>query len=190
MKILAIGASNNRHSINRLLASHAASLLPAASVQTLDLNDFEMPLYSDERAEQLGVPVQARRFYQSIGEADALVLSFAEHNGSYTAAYKNLFDWTSCINKAVFQDKPAVYLSTSPGPSGAASVLAGALDSAGYSGARVIASLSVPSFDKNFDENKGQLSNPAIRQNLLSAMQLLHREVVRSGLHRAQLRAL
>jgi NAD(P)H-dependent FMN reductase len=190
MKILALGTSNNRFSINRLLAAHAASLLPSATVKTLDLNDFEMPLFSDEREQQLGIPVQARRFYRLIGEADALVLSFAEHNGSYTAAYKNLFDWTSRINKAVFQDKPAVYLATSPGPGGAASVLAGALQSAGYYGARVVASLSVPSFNENFDEDTGRISNPSIRQNLLSAMQLLHREVVQAELSRARLRAL
>lgn len=178
MKVLAMGTSNNRGSINRTLAIYTAGLLDFAQVTAVDMRDYEMPLFSDEREQRLGQPEAARRFYRQIAEADALVLSFVEHNGSYSAAYKNLFDWTSRIDKSVFQNKPAVFLSTSPGPGGAASVLASALESAGYFGARVVASLSVPNFHDNFDERKGVISDASIQRNLLSAMQLLQREVV------------
>jgi len=61
------------------------------------------------------VPDLAHQFYKKIGEADALLISFAEHNGSYTAVFKNLYDWTSRIDMKVYQDKPVVMLSTSIG---------------------------------------------------------------------------
>lgn len=178
MKVLAIGTSNNHDSINRTLASYAAGLPGSAQVTTVDIHDYEMPIFSDAREQRLGQPEAAQRFFRQIGEADALVVSFAEHNGGYTAAYKNLFDWTSRIDRAVFQGKPAVFLSASPGPGGATSVLSSALDSAGYFGARVIASLSVPDFERNFDLHRGVMRNSVLRQNLTTAMQLLEREVL------------
>lgn len=82
MKILAFGTSNNRESINRSLASYAAGLVASAEVEILNINDYEMPLFSDEREHALGQPPQARAFLQKIAEADALVVSFVEHNGS------------------------------------------------------------------------------------------------------------
>ncbi|MEP5765156.1 MAG: NAD(P)H-dependent oxidoreductase [Halieaceae bacterium] len=174
MKVLAFGTSNNRQSINRSLAGYAAGLVEGASVEILDINDYEMPIFSDEREQELGQPPQALAFSQKIAEADALVVSFAEHNGSYTAAYKNLFDWVSRIDRAVFQDKPVVYLATSPGPGGAAGVLAAAVGSAAHFGARLIASLSVPRFQNNFDSQAGHMTNPSLLAELKQAMQLLN----------------
>lgn len=150
MKILAIGASNNPDSINQALAVYTAGLIAGADVDTLNIDDFEMPIFSDAREAQLGQPAQARAFFARIAAADALIISFAEHNGTYTAAFKNLFDWVSRIDKRVFQGKPAVFLATSPGPGGAASVLATAVDSADYYGADLVDSLSVPNFRTHF----------------------------------------
>jgi chromate reductase len=173
MKILAFGTSNNRRSINRTLATYAAQLVDGASVETLDIADYEMPLYSDEREQALGQPPQARAFFQKIAEADAIVVSHAEHNGSYTAAWKNLFDWTSRIDSRVFQDKPVLLLATSPGPGGAATVLAAAVNSAPYFGANVVSKLSVHSFHKNFDEAAGHMVHPGMQRRLRRATRLL-----------------
>ena len=90
-----------------------------------------------------------------IAEADALVISFAEHNGSYSAAYKKIFDWCSRISTKVYQGKATILLATSPGPGGAASVLAAATGSAPYFAADLKGSLSVPRFYDNFDTQKG-----------------------------------
>jgi len=106
-------------------------------------------------------------------DVDMLVLSFAEHNGSYTAAWKNLFDWASRIEKKVFQDKPVIYLSTSPGPGGAASVMKTAVESAPFFGAHVVESVSVPSFHENYDPEDGTFTNPQILANLEAAAQSL-----------------
>jgi len=173
MKILAIGTSNNAKSINRTLASYTASLVTNADVDVLDIADYEMPIFSDVREQELGQPEQAREFVQRIKEADALVLSFAEHKGSYTAAWKNLFDWASRIEKKVFQDKPVIYLSTSPGPGGAASVMKTAVESAPFFGAHVVESVSVPSFHENYDPEDGTFTNPQILANLEAAAQSL-----------------
>jgi len=166
MKVLAFGATNSANSINKQLAQYAASLVAGAQIEVLDLNDFEMPIYSPEREEQLGQPEQAQRFFKAIGEADAIVISFAEHNGSYTAAYKNLFDWTSRIDMKVFQNKPMLLLSTSPGPGGAGSVLASAVNSAPFFAADVKGSLSIPSFYDNFDVENQSLKNDELKQAL------------------------
>lgn len=177
MKILAIGTSNNRESINMQLASHAARLMHGAEVEVLSISDYELPLFSDEREKQLGQPELAKSFYQKIGEADALVISYTEYNGSYTAAYKNLFDWTSRIDTKVFQDKPAVYLSTSPGPGGARSVLKSAVDSAEFFGADLVSNVSIPSFYENFDKENGFITNDILQKQLKDAIQLLYKRV-------------
>lgn len=173
MKLLAFAASNSSKSINQQLVTYAASLVEGAEVEILDINDYEMPIFSTDREEQLGQPQQAQDFFAKIGEADAIIVSFAEHNGSYTAAYKNLFDWTSRINMKVFQNKPVVYLATSPGPGGAATVLNAASTSAPYFAADLKGSVSIPSFFDNFDMEKQALTNPELLDQLQSALSQL-----------------
>lgn len=173
MKILAFAASNSENSINKQLAAYAAGLLPNAQVEVLDINDYEMPIFSDRREKELGQPLQAQQFYKKIGEADAVIISFAEHNGSYTAAYKNLFDWTSRIDMKVYQGKPVLMLATSPGPGGAANVLAAASNSAPHFSADLIGTFSLPRFYDNFDVEQGQVSNRELQQKLQSVAALL-----------------
>ncbi|KAF7769912.1 hypothetical protein PCIT_a2836 [Pseudoalteromonas citrea] len=169
MKVLAFAASSSRQSINKQLAMHVASKLENAEVELLDLNDYEMPIYSSDRENESGIPEQAQRFFAKITEADAVVISFAEHNGTYTAAYKNIFDWASRINMKVYQDKPAILLATSPGPGGAKSVLSAATSSAPYFALDVKASISVPSFYDNFDMQTEQISHPEIIDQIHTA---------------------
>lgn len=173
MKVLAFGASNSKKSINKQLAVYAASLLDGADVEVLDLNDFELPLFSVDKETEIGSPELAAAFFKKIGDADAIIVSFAEHNGSYTAAYKNLFDWCSRINQKVFQNKPMVMLSTSPGPGGAKNVLQTAVNSAPHFHADVKASLSLPSFNDNFDVESGVITNEEIRSELIAAVSKL-----------------
>ena len=173
MKLLAFAATSSSKSINKLLVSHAANLVPNADVNLIDLNDYEMPIYSQDKEEALGQPEPAQRFFNQIKEADAIIVSFAEHNGSYTAAYKNIFDWASRIDMKVFQDKPVIYLATSPGPGGAASVLAAATNSAPYFGADVKASMSIPSFYDNFDMETKTISDEALAKALHDAIRLI-----------------
>ena len=173
MKLLAFAASSSKTSINKQLVVYASTLLDGAEVEVLDLNDYELPLYSVDKEKELGHPQLAQVFMAKIAANDAIIISFAEHNGSYSAAYKNLFDWCSRINPKVFQDKPLVLLSTSPGPRGAASVLATAVNSAPYFEGHVKASLSVPSFYENFDIELGVLKNQDLNLQLIDAINSL-----------------
>lgn len=166
MKILAFGASNSSTSINKALAAYAASLVKGATVEVLDLNDFETPLFSEDREKEIGQPKLAKNFLAKIECADAVIVSFAEHNGTYSVAYKNLFDWASRITRDVYQNKPVVYLATSPGPGGAQNVLKVATESARFFAADVKGNLSIPSFYDNFDESTQQITNQALRQTL------------------------
>lgn len=150
MKIIAFGASNSRQSINQTFASWAAHQLNG-EVHLLDLNDFEMPLYSIDREKENGIPEEANELLDIIGSADALVISMAEHNGSYTVAFKNILDWCSRSEAAVFQDKPVFLLATSPGAMGGRFVLETALTRLPRHAAKVLAHFSLPKFGENFE---------------------------------------
>jgi len=172
MKILAFAATSSKKSINEQLVKYAASQTDSADIETemLNINDYELPLYSEDREAELGQPELAKAFLDKIANSDALIISFAEHNGSYTVAYKNIFDWASRINPKVFQNKPMVMLATSPGPGGASSVLASAVASAPFFDGIVKGSLSVPGFYENFDVEQGRINNDELNTELLTAM--------------------
>ncbi len=175
MRVLAFAASNSSQSINRRLANHAADVFeaefaPGAEIDRLDINDFEMPIYSIDREQADGVPALANAFIARIAAADRVIVSFAEHNGHYCAAFKNLFDWASRLEKKVYQDKPMVLLSTSPGPGGAGSVLKAAVESAPFFGCDLRASLSVPRFGDSVDPETDVLIDDALSQALRAAL--------------------
>ena len=173
MKVLAFAASSSKHSINKKLVTYAVGLLENTTAEVLDLNDFELPLFSVDREAELGQPDLAIDFMAKIGASDALIISFAEHNGTYTAAYKNLFDWCSRIDKKVFQNKPMVLLSASPGPGGGKNALAAAVKSAPFFGGTVKGSLSIPRFKENFDVESGKIINMEIIARLENALRSL-----------------
>jgi NAD(P)H-dependent FMN reductase len=155
MNILSFGASASKHSINKQFAHHTAHLFTGHTINAVDLLNFPLPIYTIDHEKEIGIPDNAHTFLNLIDEADLLVISMAEHNGSYTAWFKNLFDWVSRINGKFLQDKKILLLSTSPGARGAQSVMASALDRFPRHGAIILASFSLPNFNENFDPEKG-----------------------------------
>ncbi len=166
MRILAFAASNSSVSINRQLVGYAASLADGAEVEFLDIHDYEMPLYRHDREEADGIPQLAHDFLARIGAVDALIVSLAEHNGNYTAAFKNLFDWCSRLGRDVWQSKKMAILATSPGGRGGQSVLEIATGAAPRFGADVVGHLSVPSFGESFDSETGTLTDAELDAEL------------------------
>ena len=154
-KILILAASNSTTSINRALATAAGDLVEGSERPVLDLNDFEMPLYSPECEASGGVPDAAQRFVAHIDASDAVILSLAEHNGSYSAAFKNVLDWSSRHKPKLWSEKPMLLLSTSPGARGGATVMAAAQQTFPHLGAAIKASFSLPSYYDNFSEADG-----------------------------------
>ncbi len=166
-KILAFGASSSKKSINKQLATYTANLFKDAKVELLDLNDFEMPIYSMDKEKEDGIPQLALDFYAKIGDSDLIIISFAEHNGAYSSAFKNIFDWMSRINGKTFQEKPVLLMATSPGARGGSSVLEIANNRFPFQGAIVKGSFSLPSFNDNFDADKG-ITNEDLKKDLLT----------------------
>jgi NAD(P)H-dependent FMN reductase len=158
MKILAFGASNSKDSINKKLAHHIANLFINAEYDLIDLNDYECAIYSPER-EKEGFPIQIQTFMNKLEEADLIIISFAEYNGSYTTAFKNIFDWCSTYKGKTFENKSFILLSTSMGPRGGVGVLEAALERFPRHGAEILASFSLPYFNENFNELDGITHN-------------------------------
>lgn len=166
MKLLAFAGSNSQHSINKQLAIYATSLFEDAEVEILDLNAFEMPVFSVDKEKFVGQHPLAQRFLDHIASADALVISLAENNGSYSAAFKNVFDWASRIRKDVFHNKPTLLMATSPGGRGGKSVLELALGNLPRYGMDIRQSFSLPSFHENFDKENGKILNAELDADL------------------------
>jgi chromate reductase len=169
-KVVAFAASSSSRSINKRLVTYACSLLEDAEVEILDLNDYELPLFSVDREDELGQPELALTFLRKLNEADGIIISFAEHNGAYSVAYKNIYDWVSRIQPKVYLDKPAVFLSTSPGGRGGLSVMELAISQQRRHGADIRARVSVPSFEDNFDSEAGRVSNAEIASQIEAAV--------------------
>lgn len=166
MKIIALAGSNSRNSINKKLANYAAHLFENAVVEVLDLNDYQMPLFGVDIEVSIGQHPLAKAFLDKIATADVLVVSLAENNGNYSVAFKNIFDWCSRITAKIFQEKPMLLMATSPGFRGGATVLEMAKNAFPRFGAVVKASFSLPSFNDNFDIEKGRISNEELDKQL------------------------
>lgn len=152
--IIAFAGSNSKNSINKDLIIYTSSLVDNVKVNILDLNDFELPLYGIDYEEEHGIPDNAKKFLDLIKASDGIVLSLAEHNGAYSAAFKNLFDWMSRTDNKLWSDKPMLLMAASPGGRGGQSVLEIAKGTFPRMSANVTSTFSLPFFQKNFSEGK------------------------------------
>jgi chromate reductase len=124
-----------------------------------------MPIYSVDKELATGIPELALAFAKKIDQSDLIVVSFAEHNGAYSTAFKNIFDWISRIpGRKAFGDKDMVLLATSTGARGGQGVLDIAKSRMPFSGGKVLASFSLPSFNENFKD--GSIVNESLKQEL------------------------
>ena len=154
-KIVVFGASNSRKSINRTFARYSANQIEEAEVNFLDLNDFEMPIFSVDRENKNGIHELAHQFKKEIKNSDGIIISFAEHNGAYSTAFKNIFDWVSRIDSNVWENKPMFLMATSPGAYGGKSVLGMATRRFNRSNRNTVLDFSLPSFFTNFSTENG-----------------------------------
>ncbi len=166
--IIAFAGSNSSDSINKKLAIYAANLVEEAKVTILDLNNFELPIYSKDLEAQEGIPDNAKKFLNYIKQTDGIVLSLAENNGAYSAVFKNLFDWMSRIDGKLWSNKPMLLMATSPGSRGGASVLEIAKGRFPYMGGRIVSEFSLPNFGENFKEDR--IVNFELNSELLKAV--------------------
>lgn len=149
-KVLAIGGSNSKKSINTLFATYIANKLQDVEVEVVNWEEFVLPLYSPDLEKEIGIPEKVLKFKKMLENTDAIVLSLAEYNGMPTAAFKNLWDWTSRIEMKFWDEKPLFLASTSPGGRGGANVLRLIKELMPFFGGNVITDFSLPLFLNNF----------------------------------------
>ncbi|AQX85207.1 NAD(P)H-dependent oxidoreductase [Elizabethkingia sp. HX WHF] len=163
MKILAFAGSTSSTSINRELVKFVLKDFQSHEINLIDLNDYSMPVFSVD-LEKKGFPDQAHGFLKQIEECDVIICSLAEHNRSYSAAFKNVFDWSSRINVKVFQNKPMLLMSTSPGGYGGGNVMNTAKTFFPQFGALVMENFSLPKFYENFDLENGVINTEMLEE--------------------------
>ena len=170
-RLITFAGSNSKNSINKQLAVYAANEVNDTEVIVLDLNDFDLPIYSIDFEMEYGVPEEAQIFLEEIKSSDGIILSLAEHNGAYASVFKNIFDWMSRIDSKLWSNKPMLLMATSPGGRGGASVLEIAKGRFPFMGGNIIADFSLPSFGQNFSD--AGISNPEIKKNFDAAISKL-----------------
>lgn len=154
-RLIAIGASNSKNSINKKFANWAAHRVNDVQVELIDLNDYETPLYSSDLEKVEGIPKIIEELKNKLDSANGFVISLAEHNGNYTVAFKNIQDWLSRVEMKIWGDKPTFLMAATPGKMGGKSVLNIAKSSFPYMGANVVSDYSLPEFYKNFNDSDG-----------------------------------
>lgn len=155
MNVLAFGASFSSTSINHTFATYASSFFKDNNVKLLNLSQYTIPVFTASDHQVDNPPEAVMGFIEHFKWANLIIISMAEHNGSYTAAFKNLFDWSSVIDGKIFKGTKLVLLSTSPGERGAQSVLSQAKTRFPIHGATIIGDFSLPEYEKNFKVGKG-----------------------------------
>ncbi|OIQ37706.1 MAG: NADPH-dependent FMN reductase [Bacteroidetes bacterium MedPE-SWsnd-G1] len=163
-KVVVLAGSNSKNSINKQLATYASTKVEDAEINILDLNDFPVPIYGIDLENEAGIPENAEKLSNEIAGSDAIILSLAEHNGSYAAVFKNVFDWMSRIEAKVWRNKPMLLMASSPGGRGGAGVLGSAKMAYPHQGGNIVGEFSLPSFFDNFSD--GKVSNQELNNQL------------------------
>jgi len=171
-KIITIAGSNSQKSINKSLLSYTSSLLENIEINPIDLNDFILPIYGVDYETENAIPTAAKRLDALLDTADGFIISLAEHNGSYAAAFKNTIDWLSRSNMKVWREKPMLLMATSPGARGGKTVLQAAKSYFPYLGSYIVTDFSLPNFYDNFSEDG--ISDEELHEELSRKIQIFN----------------
>ena len=69
MRIVAFGASTSSTSINKALATYAAQQVEGAEVQVLDINNYDVPMFSEDKEKENGQAEDSQQFLADLAEA-------------------------------------------------------------------------------------------------------------------------
>lgn len=97
VKVLAIPGALRSDSLNRKLLAAASTMAGAAgaSVTTIDLRDFDIPLYDGDAEAAHGLPAGVARLKDLFIAHDALLIATPEYNASIGGVLKNAIDWVT-----------------------------------------------------------------------------------------------
>ncbi|XCF07275.1 NAD(P)H-dependent oxidoreductase [Tamlana crocina] len=170
--IITIAGSNSQKSINKSLITYTAGLLENLEIISIDLNDYVLPIYSADFEAEYGIPTAVKRLNELFNTADGFIVSLAEHNGSYSAVFKNTIDWLSRVNMKIWREKSMLLMATSPGGRGGATVLQSASTYFPFMGASITDTFSLPSFYDNF--NNGEINDKSLKEEIRKKTQAFH----------------
>jgi len=180
IKILALAGSTKQGSFNVRLMEEAAKIARQlnAEVTVIHLQDFSIPLYSEDLEKKMGMPNDVKRLRKLFINSDAIIISSPEYNASIPALLKNLLDWASRTeegqgSREAFKDKQFAIMSASPGGGGGARGLKHLQTIIEALGGKVISlQVSVANAHDAFDE-KNQLKNEEIKKALKNEIEQL-----------------
>ncbi|GGG44894.1 FMN reductase [Croceivirga lutea] len=175
-KIITLAASNSQQSINQQLISYTSRWLTQTETLAVDLNDYVLPIYGVDFEAENGIPTAVKKLDALMATADGFIISLAEHNGSYTAVFKNVLDWLSRVQFEVWRNKPMLLLATSPGGRGGATVLENANNYFPFMGAQITGTFALPNFYDHY--NNGQLSDTKLANELHQKTQSFEAQVL------------
>ena len=170
-KILFFAGSNSSKSINHRLIVFASSQIAGHAVEVIKLTDYELPLFGEDIEREKGYSVDLKLLYNKLKNADALVISVNEHNGTVSAYFKNTIDWLSRLDRKFLEGKKVLLMSTSNGKRGAASALEYTKNILPRLGATVVESFSIPFYSENFSEETNSISNEVLLLGFTDVLQ-------------------
>jgi chromate reductase, NAD(P)H dehydrogenase (quinone) len=119
MKVLAISGSLRRDSYNTILLGAAAEVAPEGVELELYDGLKDVPPYDEDDDTDIA-PAAVARFREALAEADAVLFSTPEYNGSIPGQLKNALDWASRpFATNVLRNKPVSVVGASTGGFGA-----------------------------------------------------------------------
>jgi len=169
-KVLMIAMSLRKDSFNKKVIKNAYNILKEKNAslefELLSLNDFPMPMYDGDIESNEGIPETVKILGQKISEAQAIIISTPEYNGSIPGTFKNVIDWVSRIKPMPWPGKHVLLLGASPGAFGAIRSLWHSRQPLEATGVFVFPeSLPLPLADQAFDD-KDEYKDPKTKERL------------------------
>jgi chromate reductase len=156
MRVLAVSGSLRADSYNTGLLAEAAAAAPAGvEVEIFDPTAIaELPIYDQDLDLSGDVPASVQRLREAWAEADAMLFSTPEYNGSLPGGLKNAIDWASRPRgEAALLNKTVAVVGASAGQFGAIWAQNDLRRILGIAGARVVGEgLPVAKAHEGFDD--------------------------------------
>jgi len=178
MRILGVSGSLRESSFNTSLLRAAAEAAPDGVELELWDGLAELPLY-DEELDGEDVPEPVRRLREAWGEADAILFSTPEYNGSVPGGLKNAIDWASRpVRAGALHNKTVAVAGASTGQFGALWAQQDLKRILGIAGARVVGTeIPVGRAQERFD-SEGRLLDGELFEQLRLHLTTLAAEAV------------
>jgi chromate reductase len=177
MRILAVSGSLREGSFNTSLLRAAIEAAPEGVELELWEGIGELPLYDGDLEND--PPESVRRLREDWAEADAILFSTPEYNGSVPGGLKNAIDWASRPRlEAALRNKPVAVVGASTGQFGALWAQQDLKRILGIAGARVVGTeIPVSRAQERFDQ-EGRLLDGEIFEQLRLHLTTLASEAV------------